>query len=492
MKKKLEVKDIFQVQEAFKKASNLNDQRDGNYYRLQRYFDPQSHSTPLANNAGEIYCQQFISYVIETLFPVDTSWLVCSDPKVEDYLKMKLSESNFYNAIASVVKEAVIYNRSVLHTNMKNGSLHFETINHKEVFVDGDNVFTMTDAHMGHVIENFTHEGLELYEKEETHGEPATIVRAILPKAFFKELPKGKKLGEAVFLIHHGSFKQLFEETPTMFITQPVVEFMPQMSKSLASVALSAAIVVNEYEQANISLNEKMLDPPFAVDQRAMNSNVLNVGAGGITPVAANERAPTIIESSRSMHITRSDIDKLTNKIKVIFHTDLINQMKVTSISQYNRASNELKSLKSLNALSSDLVLSTTRNVLSRVVSLLKSTDSKFKKLIGKNYPEMKGLEGKMQKLELAQNMGLFLQGIAPLLQASPEAKDFIDSDTAVRKLGSALNLGEIIKSQEAVNGDRKRRAEAMAQQQQAQADKATAETNLLDSQSDKIDSELQ
>ena len=513
----MKVKSLYAISEDFKKATM--DWNDGLYdsYSIQHYFDNAHGQIPLANPYGSIACNEYIEFVSSALFPCDGSWVGLdfkgksteqrtAGVKLLSMLSKKLAETNFYNEITKLVKDGTLYNKGLIETAYKHGALSFTCVSNKEIVVSTDTdenyrrLYWTKSNSILEIMDEFTNTGdtrlntlrKTLKESPDLGVEPKDIVTAILPctEDFFDK-PKKTFRFKRVYFLHEGNgLEQIFKKDAKDeggYKTFPFMVYLPHLRSSLASLALPYCMSINNYEELTIDLNRRILNPPIVVGYEQFTSNTINLSENGITPAAVNERTPQPIESSQRPTIGREDIIQLQQLVDKVFKLPLIQRTKITNVSQFEAATNELTALKAIQPATADLVTRITLNLLTRVHSLLKQENKDYRLLALEcgSDPEMVGVSGKMQRLELAASIGRFMQGATPVIQADPSALHKIDTDKTLEELAGAWKLSDIIKSDEEVKAERQQMQQQMQQQKAVDQQNVQADTNLKQGQAE-------
>ena len=511
----MEVKNIFSITEDYQRAQQ---QWNGAALNglIQTYFDHTNSGAELANPYGAVAANEYVEFIASSLFPCDGSWLGLDNKgknadqqqagqKMLEVLSNKLAETNFYNEITKLVKEGTLYNRGLILTSYKHNSLSFDCVRNKEIVttLDSDEnfrrIYTTKMRTLSETLAEFSNEGDTklngLARKVGVDGkisdEWLDIVTAIVPNIpeFFKKPKKKYRFAKIYFLASDGGLEQIFKkDTETEFLfTSPLMTYLPHLNDSLAKLALPYCISINSYEELTIDLNRKILNPPIAVSYNSLTNNVLNLSENGLTALQGQDKVPSPIESSQRPTLGREDIIQLQVLVDKIFKIQLIQRVKVTNVSQFEAAANELAALKAIQPAASDLVTRVTLNLLKRVHSLLKQEEKEYRQLAQEAdvEPQMLGLAGKMRRLDLATSVGRFMQGATPIIQADPSALQKVQTDEALSELARAWNLSSLIKTEEEVQIERQQMKQQIEQQRQGQQQNMQADTQLKQSQAE-------
>ena len=467
-------------------------------YFSRRYYDP----VPLANNAGEKYLNQLVDYMTCTLLPLDGSWLQLERADKEmsqeeykktdamlQYLRDTLAKSNFYSTMQDVIVEGLVYNTGVA-TVSYTGGLVFEVASSEDNWVADEtdeynsrsyakNLISLTDLFSKYEYSSIPEHLQKDYESFKKTGfdKDVCIISAVLPN----KDPFVNKTGPYKFIqIDFLEEPMLSELKPihgqySGFTHFPLCRFKTGNKYSLASLALSDAVMVNKYEQMMYDRGENITYPPMGVPKDVYAEGQYDLNARGVTPLSATGQAPGPIAVTTTINVTEATIAKREQSIREIFKTDLITRAAIANMSQAEYHQNQYDTMKAIQPLASTLVYRTINALSGRMHKLLINQDSKYKQLAADaNQLELKGISfdhlGKlMKRAHFLSKAGRLGQLATFFVQLNPEAAAVIDAEKVLREAANNLEISKIVKDKSAVQAEQQAKAEALQQQQQAE-----------------------
>ena len=467
-------------------------------YFARRYYDP----VPLANNAGEKYLNQLVEYMTCTLLPIDGSWLQLERADKEmnqeehkkteamlQYLRDKLAKSNFYSAMQDVIMEGLIYNTGIATVSYTSG-LVFEVVPSEDNWVADEtdeynsrsyakNFISLTDLFSKYEASSIPDHIQKDYESFKKTGFDRTVcvISAVLPN---KE-PFVTKTGNYKFIqvdfLDEPTFYELKPKHGQYsgFTHFPLCRFKTGNKYSLASLALSDAVMVNKYEQMMYDRGENITYPPMGVPKDVYSEGNYDLNARGVTPLSATGQAPGPISVTTTINVTEATIAKREQSIREIFKTDLIARATIANMSQAEYAQNQYDTMKAIQPLASTLVYRTINALSGRMHKLLINQDSKYKQLASNaNQLELKDISfdhlGKlMKRAHFLSKAGRFGQLAQFFVQLNPEAAAVVDAEKVLREGANTMEISKIVRDKSSVQAEQQAKAEALQQQQQAE-----------------------
>ena len=488
----MKLKDIKTVQEDFSRVQiDSNDKYCQFKDEIKKYFEDvsENYAAPLANNYAAVMCSQYVEFLHGQLFPSDGSWvqfrLKDKDGDMEAaerrtcYLRDALAASGFYSESAKMLKEGVLYNHGFLTTSYTKG-LSFRSAKDEHIYVSkGSDAGSMR----GYIVQELSGSAIadrfgrkaydELYNSgalQAVHPQAEyDVTTAILPcsETFFTNIKKSGKMYVAIHLIEgSGGLMQIPTELE-YFEAFPLVKHMPTAKASLASQALSSAVMLNEYEQLMSKSSRRAVNPTMAVHSSILSDNKFNMNENGTVPFTSDFQKPTPIESTRNITITIEHIRRLERYVDTIFKKALIERASVTNVSQFEVAENSINVLRALQPSIGDLEEIVTRHVLTRVDALLRQNDSEYRRLTKDAEGDIifSGIRAKIEKLSKSAGAARIMQALAPVIQTKPEAALLLDEAAIAKGVAAGYGVSDYISSDEEVE----QKQQEIAQQQQAQ-----------------------
>ena len=470
-------------------------------YDIKTYFENNSNSySSLANNHGALAAKEFVTYLTGLLFPMDGSWLGVEledntkeqqerAHKVWKKLTKRLEDSKFYREASKFINQGVLYNRSMMEVTYES-CLQFQCVKDGDIYVskesnDGNRrAYSVAWKTAGELIEEFEGGLIEdLRERvsdmdESEFNTHYKVITCVVPvsKYFGTMNPKGGRYKYLkVYLLESDFGVDVItnpNEEGTGYYSFPFSQFLGYSENSLAAISLPIAVRLNSYEQLIGSAARKFVNPPTAIGLSTYkNYNNLDFREGSLVPVFPGEVAPAPIATTGAINVTESDILRLENKIDRNFMIELINRAKITGLSQYEAALNEIGAIMAVVPGCYDII-STSTEIVSRAHDLLMKKDKEYKKdargLKGKF--AFAGLTAKIQKLKKAVGVAKTIQAIAPLMEMDESVRDVINGERAVVNVVDCYGVPFMINSEDEVRTAREAQAEQVDEKEQQEA----------------------
>ena len=483
----------------YKKVTNTWGSWDTINADIETYFEESDneYSPVLANNHGVMAANEYIEFITGETFSSDGSWIgfIPTENKPETakniqkllkYSAQKFAESNFYGEIARLIKEGVLYNQGLMSTDWSN-NISFKTVTNSNLCISKDadeqnkRAYTKSWVSGLDLLTNYEsdHQIFSTIERESQQPESMTLttmfklIEGIIPvNKYFFDKPKSKFKFIKVYLLESNG--QLIElkrkgQEEAGYTVFPIMTYLPHCTKSMAQIALSKAVRVNDYEMLLGESARKILKPTYALSDKTYQSGAYNFDEGGVVLLGLQDRTPEAVESKHSSPMTERQIERLEQGIDRIFKREIILRARMTNLSQFEAALNKLNAFRAIQPYAADLVTRVPTSLLRRFDTLMRQNDKEYKKLrdaVDGSFT-MIGLTGEMEKLKKAAGIGRLYQGAAPAVQVDPAAAQMINGDKVVTTLASSWDVAEVLEKEEDIAQERQQQQQMLQQQQQ-------------------------
>lgn len=475
---------------------------------LEKFYYPESRAnSPLIEPLGTKCVQDLVKFIKSTYFPTDGSFIdyveegdELADIEVARKLKSKFNEhvlnSNFHEKMSPFLKHGLVYGKSFLDTEWANG-LNFLCPNNESMFMSKDALVQnkrlyVEEEYTGADIRSmYTYDSLPEVltasmgmDKDDVKDMLFTVVKAIVPvnDTFFDRPSRknNKNYKEINFLPNFPSeLVPIGGDEGSYLKSIMAIEYRPDEITSLGILGLSPLIRLEAIELDKRDYAEIVINPPRHIPEGIFEAGSYNFGRAGITVRKNNEPEPGTLDIAGELPYSIEEVQKLRQDVKDIFMWDIMQQAKLTSISQGEAAANKLMAIEEIEPLVSTLLIKSMNALFTRIDNLLMKNDKEYRKL-------RKSLSGSIKiecantlKRKLKNRVGLMqlAQGGVPFLQMDQQAAFKIDGVTSLNLLADSLGVTEALYSDTEAAESLQTAVRQQQQQQAMEQEKLAAET---------------
>ena len=469
----------------------------------------------IADTYAEVALDEYTDFVTNVFFPLDGSWIgvEVDDPKKEDIenakrfrsiINKELTDRRFYTYINDMIRKGACYRTSLLEIDDING-LNFNIIENDDIYVSfekgegGKRAYARSPKTILEIIEGFDGDIIkELQEEYMSEGEVKQdqlmayrdIIVCVIPesKFFGTEGKMGNYKYRLVYLLEvDGAFYEVEnkKQKGKGWYTFPFLNYSYRGRRSLAEKALPYALNANRYEMQRSERGELENRPPMAVDKRTLMENQFDFGAGGLTGISRDEVVPSTLQVQGQTSIVRDDIQDAHRVIDRVFKVPLIQRTELTAVSNFEASEIMLKAIEST-ALNCYDIINVANDALKRSCDIIiKYAGNEVDKDLLKSFKEKMvavGLLTKLEKLKAVKGFGRFMQTAAPYIQAKPSSAQIISGDGTLINLAYAMDLPQVLATEEQVNKEREEAAQRQQQEMGMKQDESGAKLAAAES----------
>ena len=465
----------------------------------------------IADTHGEIALDEYTDFVSSIYFPENGSWLgimtdVSDKNNIEEANELRrlfneeLINHRFYSHMSDMVRNGAMYRNSVLNiTNI--GELNLNIVDGNNISLSPEKgegrkrVYIEDHLTIAELIEDFSGEVIDRYRSDYLgDGSPdqmkqaelmtyKTVITGVIPteSVIFGTGKHDKYKYIKIYLVlDNGEYFQITNEKEGTkgFYSFPLLNYSHRGRRSLAEKALTYALNANRYEMQRSERGEIENYPTMVLDKQTLMENQYSLGARGIVGIGKGETPPSILQTTGQSSITRDDIQDAHAQIDRVFKADLIRRTQITSVSNFQGAELMLAAIKATAFSCYDLI-NVSNDAIRRIADILIDTskNKRFRELLRKYRDQIfsVGIQNRIEKLEKVAKIGRFMQSFAPYAQAKPSSTQILSGDGAGISLAAAMDLPDVLASQDEINAERQKAAEQQRQNQLQQQQESAA-----------------
>ena len=451
-----------------------------------------------------------VDFIISTYCPTGGAWLDYEFESVPDaeeiqqatqakkILVDRLCQSNFYNTMFATLKTGLLCSRAYMSCYYDE-AISFAQHRDEDFYLSKDEVYgnrrlyttkEMTGDDIRAIFVDLPNYFID------TMGQPKdpvcnaifNVIEAIIPNnSRFFDKPT-KKYGRNFRKVYFITGLQGAEPDVTLTSTipekdlylrsLPIIDFVGARGNSFGSLALPALVQLEEYELQKSSYSKQITKPPTTLDVRTHERGTYDLSYEGLILVGPGETKPETFNTTGNLPYGIEEFRTKKEEIQRIFKWHLIEQSKITSLSQGEVAANSLRAIDAISPLVIDFLNKSLAYLIQRMDNLLMKKDDQYRKL-RKNISAktvVAGVGVMRKKLEKRVAAAQFAQVMVPYLQIDQEATMRINGDRVAKVLASCYDFSDALHTDNEVAEMQKAMIQQQQQQQQLEQEKLASE----------------
>ena len=503
----MKLKSVERVIDDYSKVKSTSDNSYDGYELTNSLFRPLSEyafdaaEIRLANNEGEVALHELSSFITNTAYPTDGSWVRFAPQDRTNIEQMQVSkemcaeisrrlryDTNFYEEIAESVADGILWKRGFVDTKYSDG-IYFECFEGRGLCVSKSKgnmrrVYSEREVplkELNYIYKNVPAEYHtdNVVDTEET----VRVLTCFLPNStqWFERKRGLVKFIEVNILLDSAIQLELHGSGDKGYSTCPIHIYQVNGHRSLAKMAVHPAVTANFYEKIALDRARLINFPTMYVDEENVRANNVNFGAGDIISGTTNSVRPEAVQSLTAGDPHNHEVIQMqVSRIERIFKTKEIQNLRLQGLSQYAYNSMKYQLMSAIFPLLSGLSSGFTSDLLGRVRALYIKHDKDF----AAKYADIEGdficnhIDEEMSRSKTLANIGMLGQAIAPWINL-PGVVETLNGPAIVALSAFKHDLPEVLNSPDSVRRQLEEQAKIQQKSENLEDEKTMSEINL-------------